>query len=63
MNRAGALAQIDLVIKDFQKFVLLTQEIYYKGDAVRATEIGTSLHQFKHLIEKVKTEDVVNEHR
>ncbi len=63
MNKSKALEQIDQTIADFQKFVLISQEIYYKQDAQRATEIGAQLHQMKHLVEKVKTEEVINEHR
>ncbi len=63
MNRTEALNTIDQAINTFQKFVLQTQEIYYKQDASLATEIGSKLHQMKHLIEKQKTEEVINEHR
>lgn len=63
MNKSKAIEQIDLTIANFQKFVLLSQEIYYKQDAQRATDIGASLHNMKHLIEKIKTEEVINEHR
>lgn len=63
MNKASAIILIDQTIQDFQKFVLATQEIYYKQDAQMATEIGSKLHQMKYLVEKVKTEEVINEHR
>ncbi len=63
MNKSQALTLIDQTILDFQKFVLATQEIYYKGDAQRALEIGAQLHRMKHLIESQNKEEVINEHR
>lgn len=62
MNKSKALQQIDQTIANFQKFVISTQDLYYKQDAARATDNGAQLHTMKHWVEKQKQEEV-NEHR
>lgn len=60
MNRAAAVTLIDQTIQDFQKFVIATQEIYYKQDAARANEIGAKLHEMKSLVSKQKEVEDAN---
>lgn len=63
MNKPKALELINQTIVDFQKFVVMSQDIYYKQDAARATDIGAQLHAMKHWVERTKMGEVVNEYR